>query len=608
MKLRVNLSSFSRLSPLLFLMLLSLNAFSFSCMQPEKEWVEQMADAERSTVLLNNSSGTIPLADLANRKIASLNLGSPYAAAFDSVMSRYAAIARFTSEGYPSERLNELGALLKFYNTVVIQIPGPALADSIKRNFITELAKSRQVLAVVSGDPANLRYLEGAAFPVISCLRSSAVASGFSAQLIFGGVAASARLGADVSASYKRGDGYSTKVVRLRYSVPEDAGIDSRNLKEIDDIVAEAIRTHATPGAVVLVAKDGKVIFEKAYGSHTYGGQYVTKASDIFDLASVSKITATTIAAMRLYEQDKLRLDTPISTYFPLSANTNKSSLTVRELMLHEGGLVPYIPFHNVIRPSDFSRDSSDLYSVKVADNFYLRKGYYEEVMLPRMLASGLRQRGKYEYSDLSMYFMKEIVEYLSSERLDQYVEEQFYAPLGMYTAGYKPRLRFDKSRIAPTENDTYFRKSLLQGYVHDQGAALAGGVAGHAGVFATANDMAILFQMLLNGGTYGGTQYFQPATVSLFTSRQSKVSRRGLGFDRWDPNRSTHYPSDLASPETYGHTGFTGTCVWVDPKYNLIYVFLSNRLNDQPANKLSSMRIRGRIQDVIYRAIQRNL
>lgn len=587
-------------------MLVAFTAPGFYCQSAGDDWMGGMRQAERSTVLLNNKNGIIPFRDLQEKKIASVNLGTVYAAEFDSILNKYTEVSRFSASAYPPGRRDQLSSDLKLYNTVIIQLTGQSIADTVNRLFLEDLRKTRQVIVVLYGNPASLKMLDDADFPVIWSANNNPGSANFTAQLLFGGVAASARLTSDVSLKYKRGNGYSTIVTRLKYAIPEDAGIDSRNLSPIDDIVGEAIGKHATPGAVVMVVKDGKVIFDRAYGTHTYGDDRVTRIDDIFDLASVSKIASTTMAAMRLYEENKLKLDTIIGAYFPLARSTNKNNLLVRELMLHEAGLVPYIPFHNSIRPGDFSRDSSEAYPVKVADNYYIRKGYYEDVMLPRMLNSGLRARGRYEYSDLSMYFMKEIVEYLTSEKLDHYVLEQFYRPLGMQTAGYNPRLRFDKSRIMPTENDTYFRKTLLQGYVHDQGAALAGGVAGHAGVFATANDMAILFQMMLNGGTYGEKQFFQPSTVSLFTSRQSKVSRRGLGFDRWDPDRNNRYPSELASPETYGHTGFTGTCVWVDPKSNLIYIFLSNRLNDQPANKISSLRIRPRIQDVIYEAISK--
>jgi CubicO group peptidase (beta-lactamase class C family) len=199
------------------------------------------------------------------------------------------------------------------------------------------------------------------------------------------------------------------------------------------------------------------------------------------------------------------------------------------------------------------------------------------------------------------MYLMKEVVEHQAGTSLDQYVQSEFYKPLGMRTAGFNPRRRFEKQKIVPTEQDNYFRKTLLQGYVHDQGAALVEGVSGHAGLFASANDLAILNQVLLNGGKYGGVEYFKPETIDLFTSRQSDVSRRGLGFDR---SEGGGYPSTLASAGTYGHTGYTGTCVWVDPKNELIYIFLSNRVYPSVSNRLNSLRIRPRIQDAIYEAI----
>jgi CubicO group peptidase (beta-lactamase class C family) len=235
-----------------------------------------------------------------------------------------------------------------------------------------------------------------------------------------------------------------------------------------------------------------------------------------------------------------------------------------------------------------------------------MKKEYYKDVMWSQMLNSPVKTEGKYVYSDLSMYFMKEIVETITQQPLESYVRQNFYEPLGLQTTGYNPRYKFLKSRIVPTEDDLTFRKTLLVGYVHDQGAAMVGGVAGHAGLFSDATDLGALYQMLLNKGTYGGKRFFKASTVELFTAQQSNLSRRGLGFDRWDPDATKKYPSELASPQTFGHTGYTGTCVWVDPKENLVYILLSNRVNPQVSNKLSELNIRPRIQDVIYRAIEK--
>lgn len=395
-----------------------------------------------------------------------------------------------------------------------------------------------------------------------------------------------------------------TDTVLLKNARPKDAGINSAVLTEIDKIASEAIRKKAAPAIAVMVIKDSKVIVSRAYGTHTYTDPIPTKTTDIFDLASITKISATTLAAMRLYEQGKLDLDATVGTYIPEARKTNKNSIRVRDLMVHQAGLVPTIAFHLSLAPSEHQAESSAVYPTKVADHYFLRKGFYKDVMWPAMLKSPVSKPGKYVYSDLSMYFMKEIIERISHKALDKYVQDEFYTPLGMLRAGFNPLKHFPKDQIIPTEKDDKFRKTLVHGFVHDEGAALAGGVSGHAGLFASTQDLGILFQMLLNRGTYAGKRYFKPETVDMFTAKQSNASRRGLGFDRWDPKSRKGFPSKLSSPQTYGHTGYTGTCVWVDPKYRLIYIFLSNRVHPNRSEKLIQLNIRGRIQDAVYKAI----
>lgn len=589
-------------------LLITLSSFASSCHNPSLTWLEQMKASRQSTVLLRNDSALIPLIELDNKRFASVNIGSANATMFDSIANKYTSVDRFSAEAYSSNlHLNALSADLKLYNSVIVQISQDEVHQARTLSFLRDMERSKQLIVVLYGNVSGLALLDSLKSPIIWSASDSPSSASFTAQLIFGGTAANAKLQNTVSPGFKAGDGFHTAAIRLSYTVPEELGINSSDLERpIDNIVRSAIAQRVTPGAVVMVVKDGRVIFDKAYGSHTYEKTRETRVDDIFDLASVTKIAATTIASMRLYEQNKLNLDSTMGYYVPLARETNKSAIPVRDLMLHQAGLVSYIPFHNSLKPGEYSRDSTDIFPVKVADNYYIRRNFYNDVMLPRMLNSGLRPSGKYVYSDLSMYFMKEIIERQTAEPMDRFVQEEFYKPLGMKYAGFSPRLRFNKSEIVPTENDTYFRKTLVEGYVHDQGAALAGGVAGHAGLFSSANDLAILFQMMLNGGIYGGKQYFQPSTIEMFTSRQTDVSRRGLGFDRWDPDPVNRYPSELASPQTYGHTGFTGTCVWVDPKSKLIYIFLSNRLYQQPANKLSSLRVRPKIQDAIYQAINK--
>lgn len=553
-------------------------------------------DVQQSAVLLNNELQIIPFKNLDRQTIASINTGSPFAYVFNTMLRNYAPVHDFN---FGSFNINEL----RSYSTLIIQVTPQSLANPATISFILEAQKQKEIIVAGFGNTASLQMLNTVTAPIIWNPDNSATAADHSAQLIFGGIAAAGKLSQTISPKYQAGAGFITRKTRLNYSTPEEVGIKSANLNKIDNIVAEAIRQHATPSAVVMVVKDGSVIFNKAYGNHTYDNTEPTQADDIYDLASVTKTAATTMAVMRLYEQHKLSLDGNIGTYLPEARETNKDHIPVRDVMLHQAGFIN-IDFTSRIKSQDHSTDSSFFYPVKAADNYYVRRNYYQDEMWPQMLRSPIKTPGQYVYSDISMYVMKEIVERQSETPLDQYVQTQFYNPLGMRNAGFNPLRRFSRNRIVPTEQDDYFRKTLLQGYVHDQGAALVNGVSGHAGLFASANDLAILNQMLLNRGAYGGVEYFKPETVDLFTSGQSNVSRRGLGFDRGE--RSGGYPSSFASPETYGHTGYTGTSVWVDPRYNLVYIFLSNRIYPSVNNKLNSLRIRPRIQDAIYTAISK--
>jgi CubicO group peptidase (beta-lactamase class C family) len=562
----------------------------------------------QNTVLLNNQSNLIPLTALNKKTIASVNLGYQNQSVVDSILNKYAKVTPFSAANYPaSATLNDLEDDLKYFNTVVVSLSDDQSNEAKYINFINMLSKSKQVIVAFFGNGSRLTAFDMTTAPIVWTDKTDAEAAAVVPQIIFGGMPATNKLNKGYSGKYTVGSGFISVATRLKYTVPEDAGVNSDDLKEIDNITAEAIRMKAAPGMVVLVAKDGKVIFNKAYGSHEYDGAIPEKVTDIFDLASMTKISATTPMVMRLFEQKKLVLDTNVGAYIPRARLTGMNAVQVKEVMLHQAGFVPFIPFQNAVKTSDHSSDSSAAFPTKVADGYYIRKDYFKNVMWPQMLNSPIKTRGKYVYSDLSMYVMKDIVERISGTPLNEYTLEQFYQPLGMQTAGFLPRNRFSREQIVPTENDTFFRKTLLNGYVHDPGAALVGGVSGHAGLFASTNDVAILYQMLLNKGSYGGEQYFKPETVTMFTSRQSDISRRGLGFDRWDPDTTKHYPSKLASPQTFGHTGYTGTCVWVDPSRGLVYVFLSNRVNPTVSEQLSKLSIRGRIQDVINKAIDKS-
>jgi CubicO group peptidase (beta-lactamase class C family) len=594
----------------LLLTLTVLTLFSSACAQTtDLAYLKEEKLVEKTTVLFNNNNNLIPLRNIGNLKIASIHLANPQARGFDSLINKYAKVQSFDVGSYDNgKQSGYLNVDLRPYNTLIIQLTEPDLRNQQLVKLITDNQKVKNVIVAYFGNGGRLSLIDEVTAPILYSERESAIAAYYSAQAIFGGVAITQKLATSITQRYRSGMGFVTEKTRLQYTVPESAGINAANLADIDKIAKEAMNARATPGCVVLVAKDGKVIFNKAYGYRTYSADVPDKIEDIFDLASMTKTSATTVAAMQLYEQGKLSVDSTMAYYLPMARNTTKANIQVRELLMHQAGLIPDIATFGVVKPTDHVADSSAAFPVKVNNGYFLRKDYYKDIMLPAMFNSAVKTRGQYVYSDVGMLFMQQIIENITQTPLNVYSQQQFYNRLSMQTAGFLPLYRFPESRIVPSEVDNVYRKSELTGYVNDPTAGLMGGVAGHAGMFGSANDVAILYQMLLNKGTYGGDIFFKPQTVELFTSKQSAISRRGYGFDMWDPIAERKYPSELASPQTYGHTGYTGTCVWVDPKYNLVYIFLSNRTHPTASSKLGSLNIRPRIQDVVYKAIAKGM
>ncbi len=383
----------------------------------------------------------------------------------------------------------------------------------------------------------------------------------------------------------------------------------------VDSIALEGIAKKAYPGCVILAAQHGKIVYHKAFGHYEYESSQPVLLNSIYDLASVTKTSATTVAIMKLYEEGRLDIKGQLKDYLSWAKKTNKANLTLEELLLHQGGMVPFIPFYKETLDSA-GNPRKDLYrsvpennfTTQVARGLYLRNDWVDTIW-KRILDSPVTEPNvKYIYSDNDFWFLGKIVENVTQKPLDKYVREAFYIPMNMQTTGYHPLERFRREQIVPTEREHGFRNQLIQGTVHDEGAALAGGVAGHAGLFSDAYDLGKLYQMLLNGGELNGKRFLRPETIRNFTSYHSSFSRRGYGFDkpeRDNTDSNDPYPSSLASGSTFGHTGFTGTCVWVDPKNGILYIFLSNRVNPTRDNpRLGTLRIRGRIQDAIYRAL----
>ncbi|MES2799543.1 MAG: serine hydrolase [Bacteroidota bacterium] len=397
---------------------------------------------------------------------------------------------------------------------------------------------------------------------------------------------------------------------KLHFASPESFGISSEKLKEIDSIVNASITKGAFPGCQIVVAYKGAIIYQKSFGTRSMTDTTKVLNTDLYDIASVSKIAGTTTAMMYLQSIGKLNLDKQLKDYLDDIKNPQFQTINIREMMAHQAGLPAWIPFYkntlinNELNSSIYSKNKSEIFSVQVAEDIWIRKEYADSIY--QQIEKSTLGAKKYLYSDLGYYFMKKIIEKQSGQTLDQLLTDKIYQPMGLQCIGYNPLKNHAKSIITPTENDKLFRKQTVQGFVHDPGAAMLGGVGGHAGLFSNATDLATLMQMILNKGSYGGVEYIKPEVVEEYTKAQFAGNRRGVGFDR--PNASGGGTChELASSKSFGHSGFTGTLVWLDPAYELNYVFLSNRVNPSAENwKIRDLNVRTEIQRVIYEAINR--
>jgi len=577
---------------------------------------------QHSLTLAKNTNQLIPIKNIKQR-IASVAIGADKANGFQETLQKYADIKSFTvKKDLPVAEQKALLEKLESYETVIISIHD--LSSYASRNFglsdldielVKKIAYSKKSIFTHFGNPYALKYFDGIDV-ILQCYQEDDDVQRIAAQSIFGAYDIDGRLPVTASPELPYGTGLQSSALRrLSYGIPESVGMNSDSLLRIAEIFNHAIDTAATPGGVVLVARAGKVIYEEAFGHHTYNKKRKTKVTDIFDLASVTKTSAGTASIMRLVEEGKISLDEPIEKYLDQAKNTSKAHLTLREIMAHHGGLKPWIPFYKQTVKGTAKKATPDSkwyrskpeadYQIPVAGNLYMRRDFQDSIAY-QIYHAEQRANKNYRYSDLAFYMVADIVKAQTGNNIDKYTQEQFYEPLGMTSTGYNPHYRFDLKRLVPSENDKYFRNRIVQGYVHDMGAAQLGGISGHAGLFSTANDLAILYQMLLNGGEYGGEHYYKSTTIKEFTTRYPKSTRRGIGFDmkELDTLRSQNV-SPRVSDQTFGHLGFTGTCVWVDPVEDLVIVILTNRTYpSMNNNKWGKMNVRPKIQTAVYNAI----
>lgn len=566
---------------------------------------------ERAITIVRDEQAILPVKEL-DQSFASLSIGDTGITEFSVYLSKYVPVARHTT----NRDTAELYSTLKKYDVIIASIypNGDSLGNEYT-HLLQRLSLHKKVITVLFDSPARISNLEN--LPVIvQAYSSEPDVQRITAQTIFGALPANGKLPVSITPSLQQGLGIETaSLKRIGYAPPEMVGINSHTLDKITRIATEALDEKATPGCQVLVARKGKVIYDHVFGWQLYDQKNPITDQSIYDLASLTKVTATLPVSMFLYEKGLLDIYKKASYYLPELDSTNKKDLIVKDVLTHQAGLIPFIPFwiqtvkDSVLMPEYYSHERSEAYPLQIAPTVFgiksLPDSLWKWSIQSQLRPKAARTPYTYTYSDIGLYIMHHINEKLINQPQQDFLRQNLYDPLGATTMGYLPLERFDAARIVPTENDKLFRRELLVGTVHDEGAAMLGGLAGHAGNFSSANDLLKLGQMLLQKGYYGGYQYYKPETVEYFTAKQFDTSRRGLGWDKPVQSDWVSPTSILASPKTFGHTGFTGTCMWIDPEFDLVFIFLSNRVYPtRNNNKLSSLNIRSRMQDVIYQSV----
>jgi beta-glucosidase-like glycosyl hydrolase/CubicO group peptidase (beta-lactamase class C family) len=576
--------------------------------------------ANSLTLLINKNA--VPVKNL-EENIACLVFGDDADNAFQETLSKYAPIDHFQlKKGAEQQQRFNLLSRLKKYDKVILSVHD--MSSRRSKNYgvtqdlldvIAELSFSTELIINVFGNPYSLARIPGLehANGLLFSYGQTEVSEQMAAQAIMGGIGVSGKLPVTANQKFKEGDGETTKKTRLAYGEPAQVDLNEDLLSKIDSLTLDAIAKKATPGAQVLVAKDGIVVYNKNFGYHTYEGKREVRSDDVYDLASITKIAASLASFMKLVDEGKVSVDDKVSQHLPELKSTNKKDITFRDMLAHFARLTPWIPFYTKtlkdgkLDSTYYKTQGSELFSLQVAESVFIRTDYQDSIY-EAINNSELLSKKKYKYSDLGYYYIKKVVEKLSNQSLQDYAASSFYRSLGLETMGFLPLNRIESDRLVPTEYDMVFRKQLIKGHVHDQGAAMLGGVGGHAGLFSNATDLAVLMQMYMNEGEYGGKRYISAETIQEFIKCQfcKDGNRRGIGFDKPEPDGNGGPTCDCVSYLSFGHSGFTGTIAWADPEEDIVYIFLSNRVYPDAENrKLLKMDVRTNIQQVIYDALE---
>lgn len=598
--------------------------------EPESNLINRLLTEEALTVLKNDKDPSgeplIPLLNLGTKRIASVSLDVAQETSFQKMLANYTAVKHFNIAATTADTtIERIRNELKEYDQLLVGVHLSNIRPTVQYGvtpktvaLLKELCETGKAVVAVFGNPYALDKLEGLdkAKGLIMAYQLTPFTEELAAQLIFGAIPAKGKLPVTVNQQYRLNDGIGTSsIARLKYTIPEEVGVDSYFLTaKVDSLMQVALEQKATPGGVVEMAKDGKVIFRKAYGMHTYEGLTPTKEDDLFDLASVTKVSTSTLALMRLVDEGKFDLNKTMGDYLPTFKKSNKANLVWRDVLTHQAGLKASIAFWTDTKNPDgtwkdhtFSEEKHGPYKVEITDHLFMHKKY-KKTIFDTIENSPVSAKKDYVYSDLSFILYPQIVEKMTDQKFEDYLKQNVYEPLGATTLTFNPMRFYPLPRIVPTEYDSVFRKTQVWGRVHDEGAAMLGGVSGHAGLFGNSNDLLKLVQMYLQKGYYGGKQFISPETITEFTRYQfpEKGSRRGLGFDKPAFKYSGNAPK-YSSPQGFGHSGFTGTFIWADPQYNISYVFMSNRVYPSRSHtKLITLNVRTNVADALYEAIRR--
>ncbi len=577
-----------------------------------------------SLTIVKNRKNLIPFRSVDSTRFSSVLIGQDNGKnAFQKALGNYAPFEHFQIPDKAGDAQFE--DVLKRIKGQTVVVAFAKLNNTLSKNFgitpqmeafVKALSQKAQVVTVHFGNAYSTGVME--AQPAVVCAYEwNEYTQSLVPELLFGAITASGRMPVSAGQTIKYGMGYTTPdLERLRFAEPEEVGMSSSQLARIDSFVQQIIADHATPGCQILVAKEGAVVYNKSFGYQTYDSLAPVEDETLYDIASITKVAATLQGIMFLQERSLINLYDKASDYLPDLKGTNKENILISEILVHQAGLQPFIPYwKRTLKSGDLAEmfycDVKDnnwfctevvpgMYSMKTMEDT-LWKWVLQSDMLPRNKTGGY----DYKYSDLGYYLLKRLVETVQGEPIEVLLQKRIYQPLGLDRLCFLPKRYFPETEIAPTEKDTLFRQTVVRGNVHDPGAAMFGGIAGHAGLFSNAWSLAVLMQMNMNYGYYGGRYLHLPQTVPFFAERHFPRNRRGFGWDKpylWSKDGPT---SSMCSPETFGHTGFTGTCVWADPKHKLIFIFLSNRVYPDAENsKLIKNNIRPRIHDMVYQAM----